>query len=104
MIGERLKSLRKNKRVNQENLAKAINVQKSAISHYETGKNDPNDMVKIKLAKYFNISLDYLIGVIDEPVPHYNSNAFVKLPDNISLEEKNLVVTFVDYVEYKRNI
>lgn len=102
MIGERLKKLRKEKKINQEDLAKIIGVQKSTISLYELGKNDPSDKVKIAIAQYFNISLDYLIGVIDEPVPYYSQDVFIRLPNNMSKEEKFLLSDYLDYLGYKR--
>ena len=87
MIGERLKKLRKDKVIKQEELADIIGVQKSTVSLYELGKNDPSDKVKIEIAKYFNISLDYLIGVIDEPVPYFSNQLFVKLLDDMSSDK-----------------
>ena len=65
MIGERLRIVRKNKGTTQKELSDVLGMKKSSISLYEIGKIDPPDEVKISIAKYFNISLDYLIGVID---------------------------------------
>jgi len=103
MIGERLKQLRKNKGITQRELADIIGVRKSVISLYETNKNDPSDPIKITLAKYFNISLDYLVGVIDIPVKYYSKNNFVELPENITNEENQLICKFVDFVVYCKN-
>ena len=102
MVGERLRKLRKDKNIKQEELADIIGVQKSSVSLYEIGKNDPSDKAKIEIAKYFNISLDYLIGVIDEPVPYYNNNFFIKLPADISPEEKKTLSEYLDYLIYRR--
>ena len=65
MIGERLKKLRKERKITQDDLAELIGVQKTAVSQYETNKNDPSDKIKVNIAKHLNISLDYLLGVID---------------------------------------
>lgn len=64
MIGERIRELRKKKGVTQEELAKIIGVERSSIGKYE-GKQQivPSDDVKIKLAEYFGVTLDYLCGV-----------------------------------------
>lgn len=102
MIGERLRKLRKEKRISQEELADIIGVQKSTVSLYEIGKNDPSDKVKIEIAKYFNISLDYLIGVTDEPVPYYSQDLFIRLPDYMSKDEKLLLSEYLDYLIYRR--
>ena len=103
MIGERLRKIRKEKKIKQGDLAAAIGVQTSAISRYETDKDDPSDVLKIKIAKYFRISLDYLIGVIDEQVPFYDRNTYLKLPDAITKEESMLVAEFLGYIEYRRH-
>jgi len=103
MIGERLKQLRKEKGITQQKLAEILGVRKAAVSLYETGKNDPADPIKITLARYFNISLDYLIGVIDDRVRYYSEDNFVELPENVSDEEKQLVRNFVEFIEFNRN-
>jgi transcriptional regulator with XRE-family HTH domain len=102
VIGERLRKLRKEKGINQEELADVIGVNKATVSLYEIGKNDPSDKLKIEIAKYFNISLDYLIGVIDEPVPYYHHNVFIKLPDDMSDDEKYLLSEYLDYLAFRR--
>ena len=59
LIGERLRNLRREKGIRQEDLAAVIDVEKSSVSLYETDRNDPNDKAKVEIAKHFNISLDY---------------------------------------------
>ena len=104
MIGARLKKLRKEKKINQAELASAIGVEKSAISLYETNKNDPLDKTKVKIAKFFDISLDYLLGVVDEDVPYYDDNKFLRLPENLTEDEKSSLTDFIDFIDYKKNI
>ena len=99
MIGERLKKIRTERKIKQEELAEILGVKKTSISMYETGKNDPTDKIKIEIARYFNISLDYLIGVIDEPVPYYNREKFIMLPSGLSLDEKKHINYFFNLVE-----
>ena len=81
-----------------------MGVKKSTISLYETGKSDPADEFKIIIARYFNVSIDYLIGVIDDEVCYYNKKNFFKLPENISEEEGYLIKNFIDFICYKRKI
>ena len=59
---ERLKELRNEKRILQAELAKDMKVCKSAISGWEVGRNQPDYDLLIKLADYFDVSLDYLLG------------------------------------------
>ena len=102
MIGERLRMLRKKRGITQTELADVIGVKKSTISLYETGKSDPADEFKIAIAKYFGISLDYLIGVVDEDVCYYDRKKFLKYPDDISEEEEKLVGEFIDFIYHRR--
>lgn len=61
----RLKELRLEKNVSQIEIAKLLNMSKMAISHWENGNSEPSiEQLKI-LARYFDVSVDYLIGFID---------------------------------------
>jgi transcriptional regulator with XRE-family HTH domain len=63
MFGNKLKQLRINSGLTQEELGKKFNLGKSSISMYESGKNFPDlDMIK-NIATFFGVSADYLIGV-----------------------------------------
>ena len=57
-----LKILRKANNLSQHQVAKVINKTTSAYGYYEVGRNDPDIETLIKLADYFNVSLDYLCG------------------------------------------
>lgn len=56
----RLKSLRKTRGLSQEQLAKELDVARTTYNHYEIEKSEPNIKMLIKLADYFDVSLDYL--------------------------------------------
>lgn len=62
---QRLRELRLNKNLNQGHVAKALGYGYSAISNYESGRNEPSIKDLILLAKFFNVSVDYLIGATD---------------------------------------
>ena len=102
MVGKRLKDLRRAKNVRQEDLATILGVQKAVISHYETDKVDPSDKVKVEIAKFFDISMDYLMGIIDEAVPCYHSEIFMKIPKNIRKDERDLLEEFIGFINHKR--
>lgn len=70
MIGERLSDLRKDKGLTQEELANILNLTKHNISAYERDYNEAPDSVKIAIAKYFNVSVDYLLGLTNCPNPY----------------------------------
>lgn len=61
-----LKSLRKSSRMTQEKLAKAMNVSQTSIGSWELGSREPSCEDLIRLADYFNVSLDYLMGRNDD--------------------------------------
>lgn len=62
-IGERIKELRKARGITQVQLAKIIGIEQSSVGKYE-GKDaiSPSDDIKIRIADYFGVSLDYLVG------------------------------------------
>lgn len=60
-IGERIKKLRKQSGLSQEEVAKYLEVQRSTISLYESGDATPQVMTIIKLARLFNVTTDYIL-------------------------------------------
>ena len=62
-FGERLKYLRQEKNLGQVELAKQLDVGKSIISLWEQGKCEPTLSKLIVMAKFFNVSIDYLAGL-----------------------------------------
>lgn len=62
-FGNRVKQLRKQKELTQEQLAKRLWVTKSIISAYESGAKFPSLDMLIKLAYTFGVTTDYLLGV-----------------------------------------
>lgn len=65
----RLKELRKSKNISQLKLALDLNTNQNTISRYETGEREPGIAELIKIAGYFNVSVDYLLGITDNPDP-----------------------------------
>ena len=62
---ERLKELRTQRNLSQMELAKATDISQSAIAKWELGKTEPTASAIITLAKYFDESADYLLGLED---------------------------------------
>lgn len=61
-FSEILKSLRKYKKMGQQELATALNTSRKTISHWETGYSEPSIAQLIVLADLFDVSLDELLG------------------------------------------
>lgn len=62
-FGNRLKTLRINKKLTQQQLADLLGLTKSVISAYENGLRYPAYDVLIKIARIFKVSTDFLLGV-----------------------------------------
>lgn len=69
----RLKELRGNK--NQTETAKEMGISRSALSYYEAGERTPDINVLCTIAKYYNVTADYLLGLSDIPKPDIDSSA-----------------------------
>lgn len=104
MLGNRIKSLREAKGLKQEELAQKVSVSPSAIGMYETNKREPNNEIILKLAEFFNVSTDYLLGKSDirnpeelKNVPFANAGGL----DTTGLDEEDLkeLQKQVDYIK-----
>lgn len=65
MLGTRIKLLREELGLKQEDLAKKLSVSPSAIGMYERNLREPNNELILKIANFFNVSVDYLLGKSD---------------------------------------
>lgn len=64
---QRLKDVREDSELKQEEIAKVLGIQQTHYSRYERGKSMMGIDKYIKLAKFYNVSLDYLAGLINTP-------------------------------------
>jgi len=64
---ERLKYMRKQVSLTQKEIAIKLNIQRVTYSHYETGRSQPSIDTLVILAQIFNCSIDYLVGISDNP-------------------------------------
>lgn len=58
----RIRDLREDRDLRQSDLAKAVGIDQRTISNYETGKSNPDSDALIRLADFFGVSIDYLVG------------------------------------------
>jgi len=70
MIYSRLRDLREDKDMNQTQIAAMLGMSQTGYSKYETGENDIPTSILIKLARFYNTSIDYLLGETDNPKRH----------------------------------
>ena len=63
----RLKALRKQKKISQLKLAMDLDMCQNTVSRYETGEREADYATLIRIADYFNVSIDYLLERTDNP-------------------------------------
>ena len=66
-FGDRLKELRQKSNIKQTAIAEMLGVLPRAVRFYESGEREPNIESIKKLADFFNVSTDYLLGHSDNP-------------------------------------
>lgn len=62
MIGQTIKNLRRSKKLSQTEFAKIVGVSQTTVTAWETGKADPSSLAIIRIADYFGVTADYLLG------------------------------------------
>lgn len=70
MVFERMRNLREDKDLRQRQLAEYLNVSQNTYSQYENGIISLSAENAIRLAKYYDTSVDYLLGLTDEKRPY----------------------------------
>ncbi len=120
MVGKKLKTIRKRYNLTQEGVADELGIARSTYSSYENDKRNPDYKMLIKLADYFNVSVDYLLdrtGKMEDkerPVGVHDNKALEKIIDTLycassDLSEKDCnylaeqIDQFVKYARKKRN-
>jgi len=102
MIGERLTKLRKQKGLTQDDLGEMLSLANTSISSYETGGSIPTEETLITMAKIFDVSIDYLVGLIDEPYSFQRENELVlRIPGEIPEEVKQTARDFIEFLAHK---
>lgn len=89
MLGNRLKNLRKEKKLLQKELAIELNLSQETISLYESNKREPDYATLQKIADFFNVTTDYLLGRTD--IRESLSKSTNNLQDNISFEDLEML-------------
>ena len=97
----RLKELRKEKGISQEQLARNLGINQTAVSQWETGRTLPSADLIYKMAEYFNVSTDYLLGRTPYKRPTDNPNlvwGYGTLDRELTPDELEQVKAYVDGV------
>jgi transcriptional regulator with XRE-family HTH domain len=92
-IGSRIKRLREREGLSQEVLAKALGVSRPAITEIEKGRRRVSSDELVVLSKVFRVSVDYLLGLSEEPTVHIETEkgkGGKKTPMRINVPQKNV--------------
>ncbi len=105
----RIKELRKEHNLKQEQLAKMLNVKRAAVSKYETGYVSLSDETLHKLCDIFNVSSDYILGrteqrqVKDEKSFSPQIISIINSCSDLNEKELIKVVEYIDFLKIKKN-
>lgn len=108
MIGKKIKELREIKQITQEELAKYLGVAPQTVYKYEKEINEPDLKTTSKIAEYFNVTTDYLLGrtdnldMLNEPI-----QIAASMKDGLDIsdmddDEKKFINDFVKMVRNKK--
>lgn len=115
VIGEKIKELRKSSKITQEQLGNAIGVSKMAVSYFEKGKKSPGRETLEKIADYFNVTTDYLLGRSEDPELNEEENKIVteegknimalieSLPEDERKKAWEQLEMYITYMQNKKN-
>lgn len=92
----RLKELRKQKNLTQAELSQLLNIKQQYYSRYETGIAEPNIENLTKLADFYNVSIDYLVG------RDWNNKAYIEVWKLTDEQKANLYL--IENLSSKNNI
>lgn len=90
----RIKELRGSR--SQSEVAKGIGISRSALSYYESGERTPDINILYSLAKYYDVTADYLLGLSDTPKPDIES---ATISDKLGLTQNA-----IDFLTYTNNV
>ena len=117
-LGDRIRKLRTEKELEQKELAQILQVHKGTVSNWENNKRIPDSEMLIKIANYFSVTTDYLLGNTNnrneiniDPIYRKKLKEILECfiengydPDDITKEEfKSLVDTYMKFKGFKKD-
>ena len=103
MIGERLMDMRKDTGLTQKELATKLFINYRTYSGYERNEIEASDDFKIKLAQFYNVSVDYLLGITNQPRPIEEGNEYIRLPKPLSDNGRKYLELYISFLYSKEN-
>jgi len=110
-VGERIKFLRKNAGYTRVAFAEKIGIPHTTLRNYENDEREPGHKFLIIIAKEFNVTIDYLLGLDDETKktsPELSRDAMINEIINyfaqLSPEERQSALDYAEFLIYRRNL
>lgn len=85
--GDRLRDARLKQQLTQDELAERAGMGQGQMNKYENGKSDPSLEVIIRLSQELDVSADWLLGLVDDPISHLSE-------DDLSTDERRLLAAY----------
>ncbi|MGG6310577.1 helix-turn-helix domain-containing protein [Paenibacillus macerans] len=98
--GERISALREQRKLTQEELALQLQISRAVLSHYEKNRRKPNYTTLRKIADFFQVSVDYLLGR-DEDIPHESQGELQEFADSLELSDDHILEKFTLTIDGK---
>jgi transcriptional regulator with XRE-family HTH domain len=99
--GDRIALLREKNGLTQEELSAKLGISRAALSHYETNRREPDYNTLQKIADFFEVSIDYLLGRTDDPkrTMDHDVRDFV---DSLELSDERILEKFTLTVDGRK--
>lgn len=99
MLGEKLKKLRIQKRITQQQMAEILNINRTTYNKYETGAIIPPSYMCKELSEYFNVSVDYLLEINQEKKKGFKIPVLGYVKAGIPIEAVEEIVDYEEITE-----
>ena len=107
-FGQRLKELRKSKGLSQQEVSNLFKVSRPCVCYWETGKRAPDYQALIELGNFYNVSIDYLLGLsnnrklrVRDSFKNYRADDYIDI-SKLGEEEKRSIRDYYEYLLSKQ--
>ena len=102
MFSNRLKQLRKQYNMTQAELAKALNIGTSTIAMYENNIRKPSYKMLLKMADFFDVSIDYMAGEKEDFQTIDGVTNIVNILSKLDTDEQQQIIDFIQFIANKK--
>lgn len=87
VLGKRLKYLRDKNNYSQKRVAESLGISNVQLSRYESGDRNPDPELIAKFADFYEVTTDYLLGVVDSMYRTKNQDEFINATGEMTIQE-----------------